>query len=231
MAMDLRGLRDLLLASGEVTAEELDTMVGDGHVELIYDVDTFYVKLPFLASELGVQTPWVSAQVPEGGLGELAPLDGFGGFGALGGALGGAGSPTDYLAQLQSIDPSVRATGTEAVRGVQTTRYAGTLDARRLLAAELPPEEAAQMQAMLPFLEAFRLPYEVWIDAAGLPRRMSTTLDFGGFVPPSAATPTPGTPAPGMVFTYELFDFGSAVNIDLPAPSQVTAVDPATLRQ
>src|SRR4029079_18245932 len=65
------------------------------------------------------------------------------------GALGGLGNPTspaDYLAHLQAIDGTITVVGTEAVRGVATTHYRGTLDLGTLLtSAARTPEERTQM--------------------------------------------------------------------------------------
>ncbi len=222
MALDLSGLRGLLLASGDASAAELDAFLGDGQIEVVQDGATVYLKMPFIAQQLRARTPWVSATVPEaagqaGGLGALGAWSGLGG-------LGSAGSPADYLAQIKTLDPSVQERGAEEVRGVQTKRYSGSLDIRALLSTQLTPAEAAQLNAAMPVLDAFRIPYDVWVDADGLPRRITTTLDFGAL----GGQPTTGT-TPGMVFSYELFDYGTPGEIALPPASEVTVVDPAAL--
>lgn len=227
MALDLRGLRAALAASGDATAAaELDRFLGDGQIEVIQDGSSVYLKMPFIAQRLGAVTPWVSATLPASPPGAPS-IDGLGAFGpwsGLGG-LGSAGSPADYLAQVKSLDPSIRESGSEVIRGVQTTRYTGSLDIRKLLSSQLSPAEAAQLDAAIPFIDAFRIPYDIWIGADGLPRRMSTMLDFGGLGAPTTA----GAPSPGLVTSYELFDYGAPGEIVIPPSSQVTVVDPAVL--
>ncbi len=222
MALDLSGLRDLLLASGDASAAELDAFLGNGQIEVVQDGSTVYLRMPFITQQLRARTPWVAATVPEaatqaGGLGALGAWSGLGG-------LGSAGSPADYLAQIKTLDPSVRERGGDEIRGVQATRYSGSLDVRSLLSAQLSPAEAAQLNTAMPALDAFRIPYDVWVDVDGLPRRITTTLDFGALGGPSATGATPG-----MVFSYDLFDYGSLGEIVLPPEGLVTVVDPAAL--
>ncbi|MSP23158.1 MAG: hypothetical protein EXR66_09190 [Dehalococcoidia bacterium] len=161
--------------------------------------------------------------------GEEPDLDAISGFGAIGNlGFGNPGSPADYLAHLKSIDGAITVIGSEQVRSVATTRYRGALNMAQPMQAEArAPEELVQFDAALPLLGVLSLPYDAWIDSEGLPRRMSTTLDVGAFGLGGAGAPTTGT-APAMVFTYELFEYGSPEVIDLPAASQVTVVDAAT---
>lgn len=216
--LDLRALQALIPAEDST---ELAALLGDGRIAFVQDGRSFYVRMPYLAREAGASTPWIAMTLPEDIAGTSPGLT----PGLLGG-LGAAGSPTDYLAQLQEIDPTLRAAGPETVRGVATTRYSGTLDLRRLMGQNVPPEDARQFEAMMPFIEAFKLPYDVWIDGDGFPRRLAAVLDFGSFVP--AGTPTSG-PTPRLTLTYELFNFGTPDAIALPAASEVTLLDPAVL--
>ena len=227
--VDLSRLRDVLIASGEVTAAELDTYLGDGKIEFIQDDDTYYLRMPFLARMQGANTPWVAFVAPvgvDGGFDDVGPLGGLGGLGALGG-LGNPASPADYLAHLQGIDGTITVVGTETVRGVATTHYRGSLDMRALLtSAAGTPEERAELEAALSLFGQVKLPYDVWIDGEGLPRRLSTVLDFSSFAPAGVTTlkTMPGV-APSLVFGYELFDFGNPERIEVPAASEVTVID------
>lgn len=228
MSLDLRAMRQMLLASGDATAAELDQFLGDGQIDVVQDGSTVYLKMPFLAQQLHATTPWVAATMPAtmpAGAGEPA-LGGLGSLGMFGGmaGFGSAGSPADYFDQIKTLDPTVREAGSEVVRGVQTTRYSGSFDMRKLLSAQLTPDQAAQLNSAMPLIDAFRIPYDVWIAEDGLPRRITTRIDFGGLGAPSS-----GGAAPGMTFSYELFDYGAPGEIVVPAASQVTVIDPKTL--
>ncbi len=218
VSLDLGGVLAAARLAGENGAE-IEELLGDGKIELLQDGATVYVRMPFLARELGVTTPWVSLTVPE------APTEGTTPLPALFTQLGGTG-PAGSLAQLQAIDGSVVEDGTAVVRGVTTTRYRGTLDLAKLLGSSVPTTEATQLEAMMPFFQALRLPYEVYVDAEGLPRRLATTLDLGTLAPAGSAMPGP---APALTFTYDLFGFGTPAAIELPVAARVTALDPSVL--
>jgi hypothetical protein len=226
MSFDVRNLRDSLVASGQATAAELDALFGNGNVDILQDGQTMFMRLPNLARE-GITTPWISVALPRGGAADLSGVSGIGPLAGLGG-LGSPGTPADYLDHLKAIDGTITTVGVEQVRGTATTHYRGALNMVRLLeSTATTPEERAQLDASRPFLAALSLPYDVWLDGDGLPRRMSLTLDFGTFAFGGAGTPS-APPAPAMVVSYDLFDFGNPEVLDLPPASQVTAVDAAT---
>jgi hypothetical protein len=154
-------------------------------------------------------------------------LGGFGGLGALGG-LGNPSTPATYLDNLKAFDGTITVVGTERVRDTTTTHYRGALNMATLLrSAARTPEERAELDAALSFFAQMSLPYDVWIDGEGFPRRLATSFDFASFAPMMGGTTgmPSGVAAPSMVFAYELFDFGKPEAIELPAPSQVTALN------
>lgn len=228
MLLDLRSVRDLLVAGGGVSAAEIDEFLVDGRVELLQDGSTLYVRMPALAQRLGSSKPWLSLTVPPEGDPTGTPAVP-GPFGALGG--GGIPSPADYLAQLQQLDASVRETGTEVLRGVSTTRYSGVLDLRTLMAARMTPAQAADLNSMMPYLDAFKLPFDVWIGADGLPRRFVLTMKLESLIGAIAPQTPSGAvqPAPALTFAYDLFDYGAADPVTAPPADQVTVVDPRQL--
>jgi hypothetical protein len=90
--------------------------------------------------------------------------------------------------------------GPEAVRGVPATRYRLTVDLGRADVA-LP---AVVSVPSGPYRVLSRMPAEVWLDAAGLARRISASSE------PAAA-------ADKQVWSIvELWDFGVAVDITPP---------------
>lgn len=97
--------------------------------------------------------------------------------------------------------------GPEAVRGVPATRYRLTVDLARADAA-LPAGVSVPSGS---YRSLGRLPAEVWLDAAGLARRISVSSE------PAAA-------ADAQVWSIaELWDFGVAVDIAPPGPDEVLA--------
>ena len=123
---------------------------------------------------------------------------------------GGPRGPNDPLWPLDALfgagDDAVE-TGPEAVRGVPATRYRLAVDLARADAA-LP---AGVSVPSGPYRSLSRLPAEVWLDAAGLARRISVCSE------PTAA-------ADAQVWSIvELWDFGVAVDITPPGPDEILA--------
>jgi hypothetical protein len=127
--------------------------------------------------------------------------------------LGDPGSPrgpNDPLWPLDALfgasDDAVQI-GPEAVRGVPATRCRLTVDLARADAA-LP---AGVSVPSGPYRSLSRLPAEVWLDAAGLARRISVNSE------PAAA-------ADAQVWSIvELWDYGVAADITPPGPDEVLA--------
>ena len=121
---------------------------------------------------------------------------------------GGPLGPHDPLWPLDALfgaSDDAMEIGPEAVRGVQATRYRLTVDLARADAA-LP---AGVSVPAGPYRALSRMPAEVWLDAAGLARRISVTSE------PAAA-------ADKQVWSIvELWDFGVAVNISPPGPAEI----------
>jgi hypothetical protein len=123
---------------------------------------------------------------------------------------GGPRGPNDPLWPLDALfgtgDDAVEI-GPEAGRGVPATRYRLAVDLARADAA-LP---AGVSVPSGPYRSLSGLPAEVWLDAAGLARRISVCSE------PTAA-------ADAQVWSIvELWDFGVAVDITPPGPDEILA--------
>ena len=123
---------------------------------------------------------------------------------------GGPRGPTDPLWPLDALfgaRDDVVEVGPQAVRGVPATRYRLTVNLARADAALL----AGVSVPSGPFRSLSRLPAEVWLDAAGLARRISVSSDL---------TPR----ADAQVWSIaELWEFGLPADITPPAPDEVLA--------
>jgi hypothetical protein len=95
--------------------------------------------------------------------------------------------------------------GTEPVRGVMTTHYSGTVD----LAAAMRQKstDLAATNRVLKDYSSTHVPVDVWLDADGVPRRMTQTLSMK----------TPGT----MTMSMEFYDFGAPVSVVAPPANDV----------
>jgi hypothetical protein len=122
---------------------------------------------------------------------------------------GGPRGPNDPLWPLDALfgaNGDAAEIGPEAVRGVPATRYRLTVDLARADAA-LP---AGVSVPSGPYRSLGALPAEVWLDAAGLARRISVCSD-------------PGAGDAQVWSIVELWDFGVAADITPPGPGEVLA--------
>ena len=112
--------------------------------------------------------------------------------------------PSQSLRMLMASS-NARVTGSERIRGVQTTHYAFNIDF-----AKLAHDNKAfkQLQEATGSVSA---PAEAWIDAKGRVRRLAVTMSMGGQL---------GTPMT-MIMTEELYDFGVRANVTPPADDLV----------
>jgi hypothetical protein len=121
---------------------------------------------------------------------------------------GGPRGPNDPLWPLDALfgaNGDAAEIGPEAVRGEPATRYRLTVDLARADAA-LP---AGVSVPSGPYRSLRALPAEVWLDAAGLARRISVCSDPA---------------ADAQVWSIvELWDFGVAADITAPGPGEVLA--------
>jgi hypothetical protein len=123
---------------------------------------------------------------------------------------GGPRGPNDPLWPLDALfgaSDDVMEIGPQVVRGVPATRCRLTVDLARA-DASLP---AGVSVPSGPYRSLSRLPAEVWLDAAGLARRIAVSSE------PTAA-------ADAQVWSIvELWNFGVAVDITPPGPDEVLA--------
>jgi hypothetical protein len=185
----------------------------DGKLDVVTDGSDVYIDLGSLGGIFGATsgTSWVKVSGPAG-----AGADA-GGYLADG---------TDIL-QLLGNAGQVTTVGTEAVRGVDTTHYRGTVDVASAL-AQLPADKRAEVQSRLAQLgvdpASVSFPVDVWVDKDDLVRRVQLAVDS------SKVVKTAGAPAITGTVTMELYDVGQPVTITVPPANQVFTVDPSMLQ-
>jgi hypothetical protein len=174
-------------------------------VEIISDGSTMYLHTDGMP---GSSKPWVSAPVSQ--------LQGQTSFGSVDSAAG-------FLDALRGIGAnSIQQLETAEVNGVEATHFRTSISIADALAAA-PEAQRAQAEASLQQLEALgasRMPVDVWVTDDGLPVRQVMTFDAksGGIMP-----------AVSVELRVDLSDFGKPVDVDVPPPDQVQAIDPTQI--
>jgi hypothetical protein len=124
--------------------------------------------------------------------------------------------PREFLKMLEAAGGEIETIGVEDLRGVEVTHYRATID----------PQEAAKTVApgdLGPLADPLRssvgeVPLDIWLDADGLVRKLEVSI----------SAEEQGH-AGGVSLTFELWDLGEEVEIDLPPASEVA--DASTLKE
>ena len=193
-------------------------LTGVGKIEAIADYSSgfvMYMKFPpQLSSQLGGK-PWVkfdlSALLKQAGV----DVD----LGAL--TQGQSNDPTSGLQLLRGAD-SVVTVGTEDIRDTQTTHYRLVVDLEKAI-ANAPASERDALTKMANLYTVKTFPVDVWLDAQGRVSRFQQTTDPSTFhLPAGLSTQNNPFTAGPITVTYELYDFGSEVDVSIPPADQVT---------
>ena len=196
-------------------AMTMDLGLLGGEMEMVVDDGVIYMRSP--AFERLAPTPWVSMD-PAKMDPEAAAQ--FGGFGA------GTTDPSAYAGLFAGVF-DVRASGAADIDGVATTRYVGTIDLAKVLEGfsdvvgeDVDAATKEQLEAAVEQFDALgideKIPFQIWIDEDGLPRRQRITMDFGELVP--------GTEEALLDMTVDYSAFGEPVDVEIPKASQVTDI-------
>jgi hypothetical protein len=195
----------------------MDMGMFGGEMEIVMDDGVVYMRSPVFED---VGTEWVSLDPSKIDPAAAAQLGGFG-MGTM--------DPSAYIGLFAGAF-DVKASGEQELDGVSTTHYVGTIDLAKVLEgfSDVVGEDvdAATKEQLEMAVEQFRMlgidkkiPFEIWIDEDGLPRRQRITMDFGDIVP--------GTEEASMEMTVDFSDFGEPVDIEIPRRSEVTDVTEA----
>jgi hypothetical protein len=190
---------------------------GVGKIEAIADYSSgliMYMKFPSqMAAELG-NKPWVKMDV--GALLKEAGLDV--NLGSL--TQGQSNDPTQGLSMVRGAD-SVVAVGNEEVRGTPTTHYRATVNLDRAI-AEAPADVRPTLTQLASLYTVRTFPVDVWIDNDGRVNRYQQTIDPSTIHTPAGVSAGANPFAGPVTMTYDLYDFGSEVDVKIPPADQVT---------
>ncbi len=194
MAMDMSGFA---AAAGEDIPPGFDDLLSE--MEVLTFGDVAYLKFPFFTMMFGIDTEWLKLTADDAG--------------AATGAFGAPtpSSPNTVLSLLLGADAVVAEVGRETLRGVETTRYSMVVDSAALLERATPEEQAElEGQGIQPDDE---LPIDLWIGDDGLVYRYTMEIDG------AAAT---GGDFERLTMSFEFYDYGAAIDLAEPDPSEVT---------
>lgn len=193
----------------EMSMPQLSEVFGSDKVEMVLDGLVVYMKIPS-GAEIPPQLaakPWLKLDMQA--LGQQQGLD----LGAL--TQMGGSDPSASLDYLRGASDDVAEVGKEQVRGTDTTRYKGTLDLDRA-AAQAPANAKETLTKLGRQLGTKLFPFEVWLDADGLTRKMGVTIDL------SKAQGAGQAGLKSMAMDMELYDFGTDVQATVPAAGDTT---------
>lgn len=220
MSMSAAGQSLSISAEADVDNENqkigmtMDLGMLGGKMQMVMDGGVVYMRSPVFEN---AGTEWVSMDPSKM---DPAAAAQFGGFGA------GTTDPSAFVGLFAGVF-DVKASGEQELKGVPTTRYVGTIDLKKVLAGFSDvvgkDADAATRKQLEVALEHFmslgideKIPFEIWIDEEGFPRRQRITMDFGDLVP--------GAEEASMEMTVDFSDFGKAVDVKVPPASKVTDV-------
>jgi hypothetical protein len=182
-------------------------------IEAVQDGTVVYMRFPVLSSQLPAGKSWVQMDV-----GEAARTQGFdlSQFQDL-----TSNDPRKMLELLRATSNEIETVGTETLRGVRTTHYRTTVnlaDYEKLVPADEREELRSMLGEMVEQTGLGEIPIDVWLDDFGLVRRFDMSF--------TATQPGTTQSADGKL-TFELFDYGKQVDVDVPPAAEV--VDASTL--
>jgi hypothetical protein len=197
MTMDMSSIAQLAGGGAANPADWKGDVVVDGtNVKDIVE----YMRLPAFSKLIPGAKPWLKIDLND--LNKAKGVD----FSQL---LQSAGSqdPTQTLQMLQSVG-DVKEVGKEQVGGVDTTKYAGTLDPQKLAAKFA----TAGMAKVFKQMGTKAIPVSVWVDGDGYVRKLAESF----------SSQVPGTGTLDMKIEMEMSDFGTAVDVTTPPADQTT---------
>ncbi len=173
-------------------------------IDLLVLPEVFYVETPPELGPLSAR-PWLRVDLRTLGEAAGAQLQGYRRL--------GNNDPTAAVDLLRGASGKVEEVGEERVRGTETTRFRTRLDLDAVR-SKVPAAAADDVARVRDELGARYVPTEAWIDEDGRVRRFRYTVDLAN----ARAEDLTGT----LVTTFELFDFGTSVDVREPSAGEFT---------
>jgi hypothetical protein len=174
-------------------------------IEVIQDGDVAYIRFPAIDGQLPDGKTWIRATKGDTHISgfDVQELESF-----------TRSDPRELLDALRSLSGDVETVGTEELRGIETTHYRAVVDPTEL-AKSVSTGGQDTTDTLLGELTTRSgigdVPLDVWIDANGLVRKLSMEV---------SATEQASQEGAATI-SFELWDYGETVAIDLPPASQV----------
>jgi hypothetical protein len=228
IVLDLGPMMEAMIASFGQTQDITEELGGDLTMQMVDDGQgRLYMRAPMFAAL--ADDPSMPADFAALGTGwgviDLAKASGVSAtdLADLTGAQG-ASSPSAMLDLLRGAG-TVEDMGTAPVRGVETDHVRVSVDFASLLRAQgMDDAEFQQLTGTDPSaLANFTIPFDVYVDADGLVRRMIIEIDAAAIDGLYGAGATGGTEFV-MSTTMDFYDYNGDFAIDIPSPDEV-AVD------
>lgn len=173
--------------------------------EVISDHLDVYTRMPQLSAVLGKGKRWLKIDVAE--VSKAAGID-------ISTMAQSSQDPSQGLRQLKAVSGQIEKVGEEDVRGVSTTHYRAKIDFSKDPSLVPPAERAAaraSMRQLIKLTGSRTAPVDVWVGEDDLVRRFRQKMKL--------AIPGAGTSA--IEQRFELYDFGTRVDIDVPDADEV----------
>jgi hypothetical protein len=207
MSMFAQLLGGFLSAFGQASTDDAPDFDDPSlwQIEIVQDGEVSYVNFPVVADDLPEGKSWIRST------GERVKVSGFE-FEELTDVA--SSDPRELLAVLEAAGGDVETVGVEQLRGVEVTHYRATIDA-----AEAAKKSPADLGPLAEPLQAGvgEVPVDIWLDGDGLVRKLEVAITAEDQGQVGSAS-----------MSFELWDYGERVEIDLPPADEV--VDASTLR-
>ncbi len=144
--------------------------------------------------------------------------------------------PSAYLSFLRAVSDDIAEVGVEEIRGELTTHYEGTLDMAKafdelpdevqdLLDDELGDDASSQFAEVFEQMGLDEIPFDVWIDSENRLRKLSMELDMSELLEATGESGELFGFDGGVSMSFELYDYGSPVDVEAPPADDVEIVD------
>ena len=176
-------------------------------IEAVQDGFVMYMRFPAVADQLPAGKSWVRMDLRQAGSAQGIDLEQLQRF--------TSNDPREILDYLRAVSGEIETVGTEELRGVETTHYYAIVDLLRY-GKLAPPAEREKLRSLLgEVVEQSglgKIPMDAWVDEHGLVRKL--TMAFSATQPGTTEQATAS-------MSFELYDYGKDVEIELPPAAEV----------